>query len=121
MPPPGANGAAQPHLDSLAIPASDAPSELLAVPSEPPNAPSVRSPIESESRAMVAEESEVFRRGLALGVDDVSDEEDDEDHHHHHKSKKVTVDEGQLLKKSEVSGEELKKEVSRARPVSPSA
>ena len=124
MPPPGANGAVQTHLGSLAIPASDASPEHLTVPSELPNAPSsVRSPIESESRAMVAEESEVFRRGLALGVDDVSDEEGDEDHHHHHhhhKSSKVTVDEGQVLKKSEVSGEELKKEVSRARPVFPS-
>lgn len=113
MPPPAANGAAQTRLNSPTIPASDASPELLTVPPEPSNVPSVRSPIESESRAMVAEESEVFRRGLALGVDDVSDEEDDEDHHHHQQSKKVTVDEGQVLKKSEVSGEELKKEVRR--------
>ena len=119
--PPAANGAAQPHLDSLAIPAPNATSEQLTVPPPPPTAPSLRSPIESESRAMVAEESEVFRRGLALGVDDVSDEEDDEDHRHHKSKKNVTVDEGQVLKKSEVSGEELKKEVSRARPVFPSA
>lgn len=107
--PPAANDAAQVHLDSLAIPASDALSERLTVPEQSAAAPSVRSPIESESRAMVAEESEVFRRGLALGVDDVSDEEDDEDRHR--TSKNVMVDEGQVLKKSEVSGEELKKEI----------
>jgi hypothetical protein len=34
----------------------------------------------------------------------------DEDHRHHKSKKNVTVDEGQVLKKSEVSGEELKKD-----------
>ncbi|GAA5987902.1 hypothetical protein JCM10908_007265 [Rhodotorula pacifica] len=87
--------------DSLALPAD---SDLLTVPD--PNALSARSPIESESRAMVAEESEVFRRGLALGVDDVPDEDDEEDG-----ESSATDEDGQAKKKSEVSGEELKKEI----------
>ncbi|BGP40717.1 hypothetical protein JCM10449v2_004679 [Rhodotorula kratochvilovae] len=100
-----------------AAPAGDAPAaaEELSLPPRPatldlstalapgspgsPTSPSsatsnARSPLESESRAMVAEESEVFRKGVALGVDEVPDESDDEA-------------EG----RGEVSGEELKKEL----------
>ncbi|GAA5839102.1 hypothetical protein JCM11251_003677 [Rhodosporidiobolus azoricus] len=63
---------------------SSSPPAFLDIP--PPASPSSsssprspRSPVESSSRAMVAEESEVFRKGLALGVDDVpSDSEDEE-------------------------------------------
>ncbi|GAA6058458.1 hypothetical protein JCM3770_002732 [Rhodotorula araucariae] len=64
--------------------------------SPPPPSPAstARCPLESESRAMVAEESEVFRRGVALGVDEVPDESDDE-----------------ADGRGEVSGEELKKEL----------
>lgn len=71
-------------------------------------APPLRSPMESESRAMVEEESEVFRRGVALGVDEVSDEEDEEDDG----EVSVHTEEGGVKKKSDVSGEELRKEVS---------
>lgn len=88
--------------DSLELPPNV---NLLKVPES--NSPSVRSPMESESRAMLAEESEVFRRGLALGVDDVPDEDDEGD-----RERNAVEDDGQLKKKSEVSGEELKKEVS---------
>ncbi|GAA5885556.1 hypothetical protein JCM3774_002989 [Rhodotorula dairenensis] len=91
--------------DSLELPPD---AGLLDVHDE--DTPTVRSPMESESRAMLAEESEVFRRGLALGVDDVPDE-DDED-----RERNATNDDGQLKKKRESSGEELKKEVSLARP-----
>lgn len=62
---------------------------------------SVRSPIQSESRAMVMEESEVFRKGVALGVDDVPSEDEDGEGENREERKK----------QSEVSGEELRKEV----------
>ncbi|GJN91076.1 hypothetical protein Rhopal_004091-T1 [Rhodotorula paludigena] len=67
--------------------------------SSSPASLSGRSPIESESRAMVAEESEVFRKGVALGVDDVPDESDEDD------------EDAEGKRQSEVSGEELKKEI----------
>jgi len=50
---------------------------------------SLRSPIDSHSRSLTLEEGEVFRKGTALGAADVSDEE-----------------------LGDVSGEDLKKEVS---------
>ncbi|BGP25240.1 leucine-rich repeat containing protein 68 [Rhodotorula toruloides] len=61
----------------------------------------IRSPIQSESRAMVMEESEVFRKGVALGVDDVPSEDEDEE----------GKDGEERKKQSEVSGEELRKEI----------
>ncbi|GAA5916140.1 hypothetical protein JCM8208_002221 [Rhodotorula glutinis] len=73
---------------TLLLPDDSSPSS-----SSGPSSPSLaRSPIESESRAMVAEEGEMFRKGVALGVDEVGDESDDEGG-------------------KEVSGEELKKEL----------
>jgi len=76
---------------TLLLPDDSSPSS-----SSGPSSPSLaRSPIESESRAMVAEEGEMFRKGVALGVDEVGDESDDEG-------------------AKEVSGEELKKEVRRS-------
>ncbi|GAA5914654.1 hypothetical protein JCM6882_003592 [Rhodosporidiobolus microsporus] len=92
-------------LDALDIPA--------------PSSPSTRSPVESTSRAMVAEESEVFRKGLALGVDDVpSDSEDDDEgsapsssssaNHPHHAGAGLGLG---LGAERDVSGEELKREI----------
>ncbi|GAA6044301.1 hypothetical protein JCM8097_006756 [Rhodosporidiobolus ruineniae] len=78
------------HLDALSTPSS------TLAPSSPSASPT-RSPVESHARAMVSEESEVFRKSLALGVDDVpsSDESDAEEH------------DGER----EVSGEELRREI----------
>ncbi|BGP16808.1 hypothetical protein JCM10213_004656 [Rhodosporidiobolus nylandii] len=64
----------------------------------PPASPSAPSPIEVDSRAMVAEESLVFRKGLALGVDDVPSDSDSDG-------------EGEYAGEREVSGEELKREI----------
>lgn len=116
-PSPQDDAIAAPHAlelsPSLADPAS---STATAADEEPP----VVSPVEASSRSMVLEEAEVFRKGLALGVDIVvpSDSEDDD-----------TVDNGGRRSLSvspsrgggggggvgkgteEVSGEELKKEI----------
>lgn len=54
---------------------------------------SPRSPMESQSRSLTLEEGEVFRKGAALGTGEVDEDEEGE----------------------EVSGEELRKEVSVAR------
>lgn len=88
-----------PKPAALDLSAASAP---LTPTSSSPASLSGRSPIESESRAMVAEESEVFRKGVALGVDDVPDESDEED------------EDAEGKRQSEVSGEELKKEVRHA-------
>lgn len=96
-------GAPTAKADAPSPPSSLKP-HSLALPDDPtplsspgPSSPSAaRSPIESESRAMVAEEGEMFRKGVALGVDEVPDESDEEGGGG-----------------GEVSGEELKEEVSR--------
>ncbi|GAA6008783.1 hypothetical protein JCM10207_001723 [Rhodosporidiobolus poonsookiae] len=82
-----------------------APLDLSSSPpaSEPVASPNTaRSPLETDSRAMVAEESEIFRKGLALGVgvDDVPSDSDDE-----------SSSGGGLVAERDVSGEELKREL----------
>lgn len=79
----------------------DAAEQTLEVDEASSSSDSLRSPIQSESRAMVMEESEVFRKGVALGVDDVPSEDEEDD----------GEDGEERKKQSEVSGEELRKEV----------
>ncbi|BGP00107.1 Phosducin domain-containing protein [Rhodotorula toruloides] len=79
----------------------DAAEQTLEVDEASSSSDSLRSPIQSESRAMVMEESEVFRKGVALGVDDVPSEDEEDD----------GEDGEERKKQSEVSGEELRKEI----------
>lgn len=83
-----ANSASKGKMPPLEIPAS-----AVAVPADPDEEEPLRSPMGNQSRCLTLEEGEVFRKGAALGTAEVED--DDEDG------------------KGEVSGEELKKEVSR--------
>ncbi|GAA5851687.1 hypothetical protein JCM8547_001173 [Rhodosporidiobolus lusitaniae] len=86
---------------STVSPATDLP---LTAGAAPPYSPTPLSPLEADSRAMVAEESEVFRKGLALGVDEVpSDSSDAED------AAQGGGEEGR--DERDVSGEELRREI----------
>ncbi|GAA5913008.1 uncharacterized protein JCM6883_000487 [Sporobolomyces salmoneus] len=105
-----ASGAiSKPELSHLSIPSSPD--------STPPGSPSTssrRSPIESSSRSMTLEEGEIFRKGLALGADQVLDEDEEE----------VASEQGNGtaigLGLGDVSGEELKNELLEAKvPRSP--
>ncbi|GAA5917738.1 hypothetical protein JCM5296_000954, partial [Sporobolomyces johnsonii] len=92
---------------AAALPPSVPNLEIPAESSSPPSSPSsARSPIESESRAMVLEEGEVLRKGLALGAAEVPDEDDEDDDESPLKGLGLGLGAGL----SEVSGEELKKE-----------
>jgi len=102
----------KPELSNLSIPPSTSPDSDS---STPPASPSThhRSPIETSSRSMTLEEGEIFRKGLALGADQVPDEDDDDDEG---KNEMQGGGEGNGsaigLGLGDVSGEELKNEVS---------
>ncbi|GAA5981633.1 hypothetical protein JCM11641_003924 [Rhodosporidiobolus odoratus] len=83
-------------LDIPSSTAALAPPESSSSSSSPTT---LRSPVETEARAMVAEESVVFRKSLAMGVDDVPSDSESEDAAKEH------------LGDKEVSGEELKREI----------
>ncbi|BGO92036.1 hypothetical protein NBRC10512_001011 [Rhodotorula toruloides] len=91
--------AAQAAIDKNA--GDDTAEQTLEVDEASSSSDLVRSPIQSESRAMVMEESEVFRKGVALGVDDVPSEDEEGE----------GEDAEERKKQSEVSGEELRKEI----------
>ncbi|GAA5942946.1 hypothetical protein JCM1841_003610 [Sporobolomyces salmonicolor] len=109
--PPASSAASATASSAATLPPAVPDLEIPIESSSPPSSPSsARSPIESESRAMVLEEGEVLRKGLALGAAEVSDEDGDDE-----ESPLKGLGLGLGAGLSEVSGEDLKKEILEAK------